>query len=82
MTAYRGRLYSAGNDKVIKVWNVDQLAKGCVDNFCGHTDRVRCRIVAANRVRCRIMTADRVRCRIVTAHRIRQRIVTAHRVKV
>lgn len=42
LTAYRGRLYSAGNDTVIKVWNLDQLAKGCVDNFKGHTDRVHC----------------------------------------
>nr|KAG5690988.1 hypothetical protein BaRGS_007335 [Batillaria attramentaria] len=39
LTAYRGRLYSAGNDTVIKVWNLDHLAKGCIDNFRGHTDR-------------------------------------------
>ncbi|XP_076470506.1 E3 ubiquitin-protein ligase TRAF7-like isoform X2 [Babylonia areolata] len=40
LVASRGRLYSAGNDQIIKVWNVDQLAKGCIDNFRGHTDRV------------------------------------------
>lgn len=50
MTAYRGRLYSAGSDKLIKVWNVDQLAKGCMDNFAGHTDRIHAMVRKGNKL--------------------------------
>ncbi|XP_025115134.1 E3 ubiquitin-protein ligase TRAF7-like isoform X2 [Pomacea canaliculata] len=42
LCAFRGRLFSAGGDCVIKVWNLDQLAKGCVGSFHGHTDRILC----------------------------------------
>ena len=56
---------------MIKVWNVDQLAKGCVDNFHGHTDRVSVRIVITHRVRFRITTADKGRPKTVTADSLR-----------
>ncbi|KAL8613879.1 hypothetical protein ACOMHN_032869 [Nucella lapillus] len=50
LVASRGRLYSAGNDQVIKVWNLDQLAKGCIDNLRGHTDRVHAMVMQGKKL--------------------------------
>lgn len=48
LTAYRGRLYSAGNDMIVKVWDLDHLAKGCIGNYRGHTGRVHCMAKRSN----------------------------------
>ncbi|XP_074645437.1 E3 ubiquitin-protein ligase TRAF7-like isoform X2 [Tubulanus polymorphus] len=41
--ANRGsRIFSAGGDKVIKVWNVDMLAKGCIHTIVAHNDGIFC----------------------------------------
>ncbi|XP_071957640.1 E3 ubiquitin-protein ligase TRAF7-like isoform X1 [Antedon mediterranea] len=33
-------LYSSGDDNVIKVWNIDQLSKGCAKTLKGHKGKV------------------------------------------
>ena len=40
LCAYKGKLYSAGDDSVVKVWDLESLAKGCISNFQGHTGTV------------------------------------------
>ena len=36
MTTKKGHLYSAGADGIIKIWSLEQLAKGCVGNIAAH----------------------------------------------
>lgn len=40
LTAYKGRLYSSGADGQIKVWDLEQLARGCIQTLSGHTATV------------------------------------------
>ena len=34
-------LFSAGDDKVIKVWDLEDLTRGCKQTLTGHTDKVK-----------------------------------------
>ncbi|KAK3803306.1 hypothetical protein RRG08_021504 [Elysia crispata] len=42
MTTKKGHLYSAGADGIIKIWSLEQLAKGCVGNIAAHNGVVHC----------------------------------------
>ncbi|KAK6185467.1 hypothetical protein SNE40_007693 [Patella caerulea] len=42
LTVHHGKLYSAGSDSIIKVWDLDSLAKGCFQNMQGHKKMIHC----------------------------------------
>lgn len=44
MTCRGGKLYSTGRDMSIKVWDTEDVTKGCIATLKGHTDVV-CLIV-------------------------------------
>jgi len=40
MAKYQHKLLTAGKDKTIKVWDLDNLQRGCIKTIQGHTDTV------------------------------------------
>ncbi|GFR81526.1 E3 ubiquitin-protein ligase TRAF7-like [Elysia marginata] len=42
MITRKGHLYSAGADGIIKIWSLEQLAKGCVGNIAAHNGVIHC----------------------------------------
>lgn len=41
MTCRGGKLYSTGRDMLIKVWDTEDVTRGCIATLKGHTDVVR-----------------------------------------
>ncbi|GFN89814.1 E3 ubiquitin-protein ligase traf7-like [Plakobranchus ocellatus] len=42
LSTKKGHLYSAGADGIIKIWSLEQLAKGCVGNITAHKGVIHC----------------------------------------
>ena len=40
MTCRGGKLYSTGRDMLIKVWDTEDVTRGCIATLKGHTDVV------------------------------------------
>ena len=40
MATRNKKLYTAGSDNVIKVWDLDNLQRGCIKTIQGHTNAV------------------------------------------
>ena len=40
LTIHKSILFSAGGDNVIKVWELENLVKGCKKTMTGHTEKV------------------------------------------
>ena len=40
MITRKGCLYSCGADGIVKIWNLEQLAKGCTGNILAHKSMV------------------------------------------
>ncbi|KAK2144505.1 hypothetical protein LSH36_750g01001 [Paralvinella palmiformis] len=40
LKTHKNLLFSAGGDHVIKVWNLEQLERGCKHTMTGHTDKI------------------------------------------
>ena len=53
-------------------WSANQRGC-CVEDYCAHSDAVRCRTIAYDTVRCRTIPYDAVRCRTIAYDAVRYR---------
>ncbi|KAJ8303340.1 hypothetical protein KUTeg_019736 [Tegillarca granosa] len=48
LATYKNKVYSSGADSLIKVWDMEALAKGCIKTLQGHTGVVHCMAVGSD----------------------------------